>query len=114
MFTRGETVVRIRRVPVLDPYSQEVTGYTWDGAPETPILNVAVEPRPSTEPLQDARNAVVSGFTLYMKSGNDVQPTDRIGVRGVVYDVDGETAEWRNPYTGTLAGLVVQTKKVAG
>lgn len=114
MFTRGETIFRIRAITITDPYSGEETGKSWDGASETPIANVAVEPRPSTEPVQDARNAVVSGFTLYMKTGTDLTPADRVRVRGVVYDIDGEVADWRNPYTGSRPGLVVQTKRVAG
>lgn len=114
MFAHGETVTRIRAALVEDPYSTEDTLLDWTDAPEVDIPNVAVEPRPSSEPVQDARNSVVSGFTLYMKTGGDLTPLDRVRVRGVVYDIDGEIADWRSPYSGSRPGLVVQTKRVAG
>ena len=114
MFGFGETVTRIRPVPVLDPYSGEVTGSTWTNAPELPIIGVAVEPRPSSEPVQDARNATVSAFTLYLPPDSDITPADRVIVRGVVYDVDGDTADWVNPFTGANPGMVIQTKRVSG
>lgn len=114
MFTSGETITRIRGIAVLDPYSNEETGLSWESAPETPIPNVGVEPRPSTEPVQDARNAVTSGYTLYMKTGVDLTPADKVRIRGTVYDIDGEVADWRSPYSGSRPGLVVQTKKVDG
>ena len=113
-FPHGETVTRIRATPVLDPYSGEVTSLSWDVPDELNIEGVGVEPRPSTEPVQDARNAVVSAFTLYTDINPDVTPSDRIRVRGVVYDVDGEVADWRNPFTGWAAGSVIQTKRVNG
>lgn len=114
MFTRGETIQRVRAALVLDPYSQEVIDLDWDNATDTDILNVAAEPRPSSEPVQDARNSVVSGFTLYMTTGVDLTPVDRVRVRGVVYDIDGDVGDWRSPYSGSRPGLVVQTKRVAG
>jgi hypothetical protein len=73
-----------------------------------------VEPRPSAEPVQDARNAVTSGFTLYMPTGTTITATNRVRVRGAVYDVLGEPAEWRSPFTGWAPGVVVQVEKVEG
>ncbi len=114
VFTFGETVTRLRGTPILDPYSGEVTGLDWSTPIELAIPDTGIEPRPTSEPVQDARNAVVSGFTLYAPFGVDVTPADRVRVRGTIYDVDGEVAEWRNPFTGWSAGSVVQTKRVAG
>lgn len=114
MFTRGETITRIRAGVVLDPYSNEETGLDWDAVIETDIANVALEPRPSSEPVQDARNAVTSGFTLYAWRAVDLTPADKVRMRGVVYDIDGEPADWRNPYSGRLVGTIIQTKAVDG
>ena len=110
----GETIQRIRAVPILDPYSGEATGSTWVGAPEIPIEFVAVEPRPSTEPTEDARNAVMSGYTLYPPAGSDVTLADRVRVRGVVYEVEGDPADWVNPFTGDNPGMVIQAFTKAG
>lgn len=113
-FAHGETVTRLRATTVLDPYSGEVTGLSWETPDELPIPQVGIEPRPSTEPVQLARNSVVSGFTLYVPTGSDIKAADRMQVRGTIYDVDGDVADWHNPFTGWAAGMVVQTKKVAG
>ena len=112
--SHGETIQRIRAVPILDPYSGEVTGSTWVGAPEIDIEFVAVEPRPSSEPLNDARNAVTSGYTLYLPAGSDVTSADRVRVRGVAYEVEGDPADWSNPFTGDNPGTVIQAFTKAG
>jgi hypothetical protein len=86
----------------------------WSLPPvETPWLDVLCEPRPSGEPLQDARNQVTSGYTLYSLTVPNVVPTaaHRIRVRGVDYDVEGDAADWR---MGTFRGLVVQTTLTEG
>lgn len=114
MFLHGETVARVRAGTVTDPYSQE-SRLDWSTATETPLPGLwAVEPRPVGEPTQDARNAVTSGFTLYGPPGVDLTPADRVRVRGDVYEVDGEVAAWRNPFSGWEPGVVVQTKRVEG
>lgn len=113
MFTFGETVTRLRAGIATDPYSGEPV-HSWTTPARLPINGVAVEPRPSGEPVQDARNAVMSGFTLYMPRGADVTPADRVEVRGQVYAVLGEPADWRSPYTGWAPGVVVQVERVAG
>lgn len=99
-----ETVVRVRAGAVADPYSGE-TALTWDEA-EVSKLDITTlappEPRPSQEPVQDARNAVVSGWTLYLPADADVTSADRMRVRGVDYPVQGAPAVW-----GTR-GMVVQ------
>lgn len=110
----GERVTRLRPARTIDPYSQELTGFDWDAADELDIEGVAIEPRPSSEPVQDARNAVTSGFTLYAPPDADVLPGDRVLVRDVTYDVEGEPAHWRNPFNGSTPGVVIQTKAVNG
>lgn len=103
-----ETVTRLRAGTTTDPYSNEPTE-DWDTATELDIETLApAEPRPSGEPLQDARNQVVSGWTLYLPEGADVVRLDRMRVRGVVYSVLGDPASWRG------AGLVVQTERSEG
>lgn len=108
MFDHGETITRIRPVPVLDPYSGEVTGSTWTNAPEFPIEGVAVEPRPSSETPEVDRNSVTSGYTLYLPPDTDITSADRVRVRGVEYEVEGDPGDWHNPFTGDNPGIVIQ------
>jgi len=110
----GETVIVLTGTPVTDPYSGEETGTDWTTTPPTQVSvdNVLCEPRPSAEPVQDARNAVTSGFTLYMPAGTAIIPANRVRVRGLDYDVLGEASDWR--LGSWRPGLVVQTSRTAG
>lgn len=112
-FPHGESVDVLTAGAVTDPYSGE-TVTDWSAATEVTHDDVAVEPRPSGEPVQDARNAVTSGFTLYGLPAGSVTAANRVRVRGEVYNVLGEPAEWRSPFTGWEPGLVVQTERTAG
>lgn len=105
-----ETVVRIRAGVEIDPYSGEPTGEDWspDAVAELPIVTLApAEPRPSSEPVQDARNAVTSGWTLYLPTA-DVTSRDRMRVRDVTYHILGEPSDWMG------AGIVVQCSLTEG
>lgn len=101
---RWETVTVVTPGKAADPYAgeEESTEPT-----SVEVSRVMVEPRPSSEPVQDARNAVVSGFTLYLPPGTPVGPHNRVQVRGETYDVLGEPADWQ-------VGVVVQVGKTAG
>jgi hypothetical protein len=104
-----ETVTRLRATAVEDPYSTEETALDWSDPDETGITTLApAEPRPSDEPVQNARNAVVDGWTLYLPEGAGVTSQDRLRVRGLDYAVLGEPASWLG------AGVVVQCKRVEG
>lgn len=113
-FPYGETVTVLTAGTTTDPYSGE-TVPSWDETPTSvDVAGVGVEPRPSGEPLQDARNQVTSGFTLYFPPGATVTPQNRVIVRGGTYDVLGEPAEWVNPFTGWNPGTVVQVERSEG
>ena len=99
-----------------DPYSGEPvdawelgSGETWTTAPtERDVTTIAPpEPRPSQEPVQDARNALVSGWTLYLPAGDPVTARNRVRVRGEEYPVQGQPADWG-------AGVVVQAFRTEG
>lgn len=103
-----ETVTRKRGTPTSSPYSGQNTDLSWTSPSTLDIVTVAPsEPRLSAEPLEDARNAVVVGWTLYLPSGSDVTAQDRMTVRGQDYPVEGDPAEWG-------MGLVVQTIRTEG
>lgn len=108
-----ETVTRLRAGTTTDPYSGEPVE-DWSAPTELDVVSLFVEPRPSQEPVQDARNAVTSGFTVGLPAGTDVTARDRLRVRGVVYRVLGEPADWRSPFTGWAPGIVVQVARTEG
>lgn len=112
-FPYGDTVQILTAGTKTDPYSNESTD-DWSTATSVDVPGVGVEPRPSGEPLQDARNQVVSGFTLYMPGGTAITAANRVVVRGQTYDVLGEPAVWRSPFTGWEPGIVVQVERSEG
>lgn len=113
MFAHGETVAVLTAGTVADPYSGDDVA-SWETSTSVNVPGVGVEPRPSQEPTQDARNAVVSGFTLYFPPDTQVSAANKVRVRGNVYDVIGDPADWRNPFTGWTPGIVVQVGRTEG
>jgi hypothetical protein len=95
-----------------DPYSDEPEE-SWDTPTEEDVTTLAPpEPRPTyadTEPTQDARNSITSGWTLYLPvAGPAITAKSRIRVRGVVYPVQGEPSVWDD------VGRVVQVFHTEG
>lgn len=103
----GETIAVLTAGSVTDPYSGE-TAEDWDNPTSRDVTTIApLEPRPSSEPVQDARNALVSGWTIYLPAGDPITARNRVRVRGAVYPVQGEPADWH-------VGIVVQAFGTAG
>lgn len=110
----GETVTRQRATATTDPYSGEATDLSWDDPDELAIEGVAVAPGATAETAEADRERLDIEFTLYLPYGADVKPLDRVVVRGTAYDVEGKPADWRNPFTGSEPGTVVQVRRVGG
>ena len=113
MFAHGETVTVLAAATSEDEYGNTVE--SWDVPTEVAVVDgVGVEPRPVGESFTEDRNAVTSGFTLYMPDWVEVSALHRIEVRGSVYSVLGEPAVWRSPFTGWAPGVVVQVGRTDG
>lgn len=110
----GETVTRLRGVPKSDRFSGEATTLDWSDPLELDISGCAFDPGSSIEPLEIGRDAVVTRPTVYAPSGADVLAGDRIVIRGRTWQVDGEPADYRSPFSGWAAGLAIHVKAVSG
>ena len=112
----GERVYVLTGTEVASPYSNTATDTDWSDPTVTPVDGVLCEPRPSSEPVQDARNAVTTGYTLYFTAGLPVglvlSASQRVRVRGQDYEVLGDAQDWR--LGGWRPGLVLQVEKVSG
>jgi len=87
----GETVTLIRESPGgVDAYGDPIAS-TFT---EIPVADVKVAPRPSTEPTERGNEGVVIGWALYAPPGTIAYYTDKVRVRGVVCNVEGEIADW--------------------
>lgn len=58
-------------------------------------------------------NVVTTGLTLYMPLRSPrLDSTDRVEVRGRLYSVVGDPAEWRSAYGSLRGGIVVYLQHV--
>ena len=111
MFPHGETVTVLRRVVGgVDRYGNPTD--TWAEGVDVALCGVA--PRSSDEPAETGRAAVITGLTVYMPTGTQIAPADRLVVRGVTYEVVGEPGDWRSPFSGWRAGVEVAVTRVEG
>lgn len=64
----------------------------------------------SVEPVEPGREPVVSTPAVYWRRAwPDIAPSDLIEIRGLEYEVIGESSDWRGVLTG---GLIVGLKRV--
>ncbi len=110
----GETVARLRRKLVTDPYSGEATMGTWADADELSIEGCAVAPSSTNEPINSNRQMVITTMSVYGPADMDVQAADRIRSRSGLWEVTGDNAAWLNPFTGWRPGDEFPVKKVTG
>lgn len=113
-FPHGETVVRLRGSASVDPYSGEATGTDWAAPDRLEVYGCAFDPGGSQEPLEDGRSVVITRPKVYAPADADILPGDRLEVRGVEYEIEGDPAVWRSPFTGWEPGMVVNLERVTG
>jgi hypothetical protein len=100
----GELVVILRRVKAgEDRYGNQK--YTTT---EVPIAGAAVRPLNSDESGGKLGQAV----EVILPSGTAVAPLDRLRVRGLVYEVDGQPEDQADPMTGGRPGVRVVARRV--
>lgn len=117
MFGFGNgTTVTVRRTtePGEDQYGDPIPPTTTD----RDIEDVAVAPRTSVtrestdRPTQDG---TVIGYTLYITDPQvDIVSTDLVKVKGRWCEVDGDAAQYENPFVVGFGGAVVQLKFAQG
>ena len=79
----------------------------------TPVeAYAAFDPGGSYDALDGLSQRVVSQPTLYMEYGQESHRMDQWRVRGLLYDVDGDTAGWSAG--GWDAGLVIKLRRATG
>lgn len=107
----GETVTRIRRQKVGEDRNNAPI---WDDV-ESAIPGAGPAPSSTDEPVVvDGRPSVADLSLYFYESFPDIVRDDRIRVRGQVYQVLGDPAEWVNPFTGWRAGTVVNLRRGEG
>src|SRR5690606_32904331 len=74
----------------------------------------AFNPGTTSEPFLPGHDRVITKPAIYAPTGTSFGPRDRVTVRGVLYEVDGVTLDYRNPYDALMDGVQVNLKAVEG
>jgi len=93
-----------------DSYGNETEGY---GPPVT-LYGFGFDPGSSSEPRQPGMDRVIVEPTLYGPFDMPFLPKDKVIVRGLTYEVEGEVRQWRNMFSNREAGGVVTLRRVDG
>lgn len=112
-FPHGEPVTVVRASLVDDGYGNPIRD--WASATRTPHEGCAVaQGTRGGETLTGDRDTIISDLAVFMPSGVDVAPMDRLEIRGRDYEVVGEPFDWVSPFSGTAFALAVYCNRVEG
>lgn len=113
MFPHGQTVTRLRRGVIVDPYSQREQLGDWSEPDELSIPGCAVAPVSSAEAPTVDRDKLTTLRTLYAPFGADIQAEDRIRTTdGAVWNVIGHPESWHHPMSGWKPGTVAALERI--
>ena len=107
-FPHGETVTLVARAVTgqdgdgNDVYGETLTDVIGGFDPAIGFERVGGMDQVSTQPQ------------VYLPPGTVVDSVDAVVVRGLRYEVDGTTNDWRSPFTGWAPGVVIPLKRVTG
>lgn len=108
----GETVTRLRGTHVDDGHGG--TYVDWTNPTSLEIVGVALAPRSEGEAHDPGRAGVIVGFTLYAPFGSDIDFEDRLQTSYGLFELEGRPGPWKNPFTGTEAGVTAALRRVEG
>lgn len=108
----GEPVTRRRQQQTgTDRYDNPVYGLV-DVVLED---RAAFDPGGSREPVEVGREQTVTTPKLFFpRAYPDLNDTDQVLVRGRVFAIEGNPADWKSPFGSDVGGLVVELKQAEG
>jgi hypothetical protein len=113
LFPHGESVTfEALSVGAEDAHGNPVDSY---GSPVI-VAGCAFDPGGTVESFEPGRDVVITSPRVFIPSESTVPVSsrDRVTVRGVLYEVDGDPAVWVNPFTGWNPGRAVPLERAAG
>ena len=106
----GELVVILRRIRT----GEDRYGNARYVLQEDEIPTAAVRPLTSTERDTGVRDQTVDTIEVIFPPGTVVTSNDRLRVRGLTYEVEGNPIVSADPMTGVIPGVKVTAKRVKG
>lgn len=114
VFRFGQTVVlHTRTKSGVDGDGNDVFSNTAATFTNVPVWPSDGNGNSSNERLQ-GRDTVISGYSIFLPAGTDVQAVDYVEVNGGTFEVSGLPGIYLNPFTGTNPGVLVNVTKVTG
>lgn len=111
MFPFGESVtVQARVVGSEDSHGNPIETF----ADPVSVDGCAFDPGGSVEMVEPGREAVVSRPRVFLPPGTVITARSLLTVRGLLYRVMGDPADWRNPFTGWAPGVVAELERASG
>lgn len=108
-FAYGDTVTIVSRALTgQDEFGNDVYSETSVDVPRVPVW-----PRASSENVQ-GEDQVIIGLAALLPAGTDVAAIDAVIVAGARYEIDGEPARFRSPFTNLNPGVQVNLTRVTG
>jgi hypothetical protein len=107
----GEPVTRRRRAQSGTDRYGNPTYTTTDVVLEE---RAAFDPGGTREPVEVGREPVVTTPKLYFTERPDLVSSDVVLVRGQAFTVQGDPADWRDPWGSAVGGLVVELQRAGG
>jgi hypothetical protein len=90
-------------------------GNTSEGYADPVTLDgFGFDPGSSSEPREPGSDRVIVEPTLYGPYDAPFGPRDRVIVRGLTYEVEGEVRRWRNMFSNRAFGSVTSLRRVDG
>lgn len=110
MFPYGDDVVVQRRTDgAEDAHGNATVTYVA----QSPVRGCAFDPGGTVERFEPGRNPTITSPRVLSRLPITASPGDRVTVRGLLFEVQGDVAEYRNPWTG-FTGWVLNLQRVEG
>ena len=109
-FPRGEAVTVYNATLTTDRYGNEVS--TW--AAGTTYQHCVVSARRTDDLTNGGRQGTIVGLKVLLPTTAEVDPHDRLEVRGSMYEIVGEPFAPSSPFTGLTPGVSVDIRRVEG
>lgn len=110
----GEMVTRLRATRVEDPYSETTTELDWSNPSALDIGPCVVYPATEDELTDVGRDRTLEVLKVLLPPAADIEPDDRLRVRGAVYDITGWPFDYVHPMTGWRPGGEVTITRSEG
>lgn len=105
-----QIIVKRREVVTVDGVPQYGDLAPWQ------TFDAKVAPSNPAESNPVGRNAVISGYTVFVETGapTGILDSDTVNVAGTDYEVDGKVASWTDEWTGEYIGDQFALKTAVG